>query len=637
MPELLEITGDDIASLNDTDLRSLVGLLCEADYRMAGLPTSGITWGGRQEARDSGLDVVVRGEAAPPQNSFVPRNITGFQVKKPDMRRAEILKEMRPGGVLREEIKGLIRDKGAYVIVSATGSTTGTALKNRMDAMKEAVVDATHHDDIYLDFMDRGRVATWLRSHPSLILWVRKKIARELIGWRPYENWANAKGEVEDEYICDDGLRLYGGANLKAEGTSAKDGLEKLRSIVSTPGTSVRLTGLSGVGKTRLAQALFDKRIGQHSLNASQAFYADMSDSPYPDPRAFAEQLIAYKTRAILIVDNCPPDLHRRLTQVCSKSDSTVSLLTVEYDVRDDLPEETSVFRLEPASDEIIEKLIQRRFRHISQVDARTIAGFAGGNARVAIALANTVEQGETLSGFRDEQLFERLFRQRREPNDSLLVSAEVCSLVYSFEGTDPSSEASELKFLASLIGKSGPELYRDVSVLRDRDLVQSRDVWRAVLPHAIANRLAKRALSSIPKDTIQSFLTASERLIRSFTRRLSYLHDCEQAVELVSEWFAPDGWIGRANCKLNAFGMAVFRNIAPVTPDKALQVMERAANADEGEWFTSRENTHYYEFAKLLWHVAYDPGLFRRSVELLIRYALSESQTKRTTQLATF
>ena len=53
----LEITGEQIAELSDSDLRSLIGLLCEADYRVAGLSTSGIRWGGHQNARDGGLDV----------------------------------------------------------------------------------------------------------------------------------------------------------------------------------------------------------------------------------------------------------------------------------------------------------------------------------------------------------------------------------------------------------------------------------------------------------------------------------------------------------------------------------------------------------------------------------------------------
>jgi hypothetical protein len=627
MSNLLEITGDDIARLDDAELRALIGLLCEADYRLAGLPTKGITWGGHQDARDGGLDIVVRGETPPPQNSFVPRSITGFQVKKPDMPRAEILKEMQPNGILREEIKALIQENGAYIIVSSSGATTNAALRNRTDAMKEAVANENNRQNLHLDFLDRGRVATWLRTHPSLILWVRNKIGRQLNGWRPYENWANAPGGIEEEYLLDDGMRLHDGTKPRDKGMSDRDGLQKLRSALSTPGASVRLAGLSGVGKTRLVQAMFDERVGEQALNRSQAFYTNMSDSPDPDPRTFAEQLIADKTRAILIVDNCPPDLHRRLTQICSGSHSTVSLLTVEYDVRDHLPEETSVFRLDPASEEIIEKLIRKRFSHISQVDARTIANFSGGNARVAIVLADTVRQGETLSGFHDEELFERLFRQRHDSDENLLISAEVCSLVYSFGGTDANSEKSELNFLASLVGKSGSELYRDVRALKERDLIQSRDVWRAVLPHAIANRLAKRALESIPKNTlVEAFLNSgSERLIKSFTRRLSYLHDCNPAIEIVNEWLAHDGWIGKVNCNFNAFGMEIFRNIAPVSPEKALEAIERAANGDEGSRFTSRENGHYYEFVRLLWHLAYDPELFDRCVNLMCRYALSE------------
>jgi hypothetical protein len=75
---------------------------------------------------------------------------------------------MRPKDVLREEIKGLIRVKGAYVIVSSSGSTTAPALKARVDAMKEAVAAEADHENLHLEFLDRGRVATWVRSHPSL-------------------------------------------------------------------------------------------------------------------------------------------------------------------------------------------------------------------------------------------------------------------------------------------------------------------------------------------------------------------------------------------------------------------------------------------------------------------------------------
>jgi hypothetical protein len=49
-------------------------------------------------------------------NSFIPRKITGFQVKKPNMPRSKILEEMRPKGSLREEIRTLLCEQGAFSI-----------------------------------------------------------------------------------------------------------------------------------------------------------------------------------------------------------------------------------------------------------------------------------------------------------------------------------------------------------------------------------------------------------------------------------------------------------------------------------------------------------------------------------------
>ena len=235
MTELFEISSEDIGQLNDTQLRELIGLLCEADYRLAGLPTNGITWGGHQDAPDGGFDVVVRSDVLPPQNSFVPRSSTGFQVKKPDMPRSKISEEMKPKGGLREEIKTLIKESGAYIIFSSSGSTTESALNNRKSAMRDAVSDEINHDNLAVDFYDRGRVATWVRMHPSMILWVRNRVGRQLSGWRPYENWSNCPAGVEEEYILDDGLRLYDGTISSKESMAVDDGLTRLRSGLSIP------------------------------------------------------------------------------------------------------------------------------------------------------------------------------------------------------------------------------------------------------------------------------------------------------------------------------------------------------------------------------------------------------------------
>lgn len=623
---LLEITGHDIAQLGDADLRTITGLLCEADFRHAKLPVIGITWGGHQDAPDGGLDVVVHSECDPPATSFLKRRNTGIQVKKPDMQPAKITKEMRPGGILREDIKDLINKGGAYVIINSTGSTSGSALKARVNAMKSAIADEPGHENLHLDYLDQGRIATWVRNHPSLALWVHQKIGRPLKGWHPYENWSKAPGGLEEEYLLDEGLRLTDRTTSNNDGVSAESGLLKLRELLSAPGRCVRLAGLSGVGKTRFVQALFDSRIGDQALNTHEAIYTDISEGPVPDAGGMLDQLLAAETRAILIIDNCPPELHSQLARKCSSPTSTVSLLTVEYDVRDDLPDETDVFRLSPASKELIETLLGKRFQHVTQVDTKTIAEFSGGNARLAIALAKTVQKGETLSSFREEELFERLFWQRHAENNELLTAAEVLSLVYSFEGTDTSSDASELKFLSALIQNTPSELYKHVDALQQRDLIQSRGVWRAVLPHAVANRLARRALKSIPPDILVPFFInqGTERLIKSFSRRLSYLHDCDTAIDIVTDWLDPEGWLGKSIGNFNDFGMDVFRNIAPIAPEKILKAIESASVLNEQLF--SEENRHFEGYIGLLRKLSYEPELFQKSVHLMLRFAFIEN-----------
>ena len=93
---MFEITGDDIAALSDEDLRTLVGLLCEAELRQRNLSPSAVIWGGDQNAKDGGLDVRVALPADTVIDGFIPRAQTGFQVKKPDMPRGAILDEMKP-------------------------------------------------------------------------------------------------------------------------------------------------------------------------------------------------------------------------------------------------------------------------------------------------------------------------------------------------------------------------------------------------------------------------------------------------------------------------------------------------------------------------------------------------------------
>src|SRR4051812_45492488 len=151
---MFEIVGDDIAALNDADLRTLVARLAIAELNRQALPISGVTAGGNQDAADGGLDVRVEAPDMPTPD-FVPRGITGFQVKKPNMTASAITSEMRPEGTLRPVIGELADSSGAYIIFSAQGSVAAGPLAARRQAMRDAVADHPNAAELDVDFYDR--------------------------------------------------------------------------------------------------------------------------------------------------------------------------------------------------------------------------------------------------------------------------------------------------------------------------------------------------------------------------------------------------------------------------------------------------------------------------------------------------
>lgn len=616
---MFEIVGDDIALLNDTDLRALIGLLCEAEMHRQALPVTAVTWGGSQNAGDGGLDVRVELPAGGTISGVIPSPSTGFQVKKPDMPAAAITKEMKPEGVLRPVFLELAGKSGAYIIVSSTGSTSDSALKSRRNAMAKAVEGSEAEGKLTFDFFDRGRVATWVRDHAGLIPWVRTRIGKAVPGWRSYGSWSRVPAGVDPGYLVDGHARMRTDAAERGDELSVVDGINLMRDKLRQPGGVVRLVGLSGVGKTRLAEVLFDKTIGESVLDRSQAIYTDISDDPQPPPKALASDLNAAQSRAIVVVDNCSSELHRHLSDVARESGSHISILTIEYDIRDDQPEDTNVFHLEASSTELIARLIQQRFPDLSQVDAGTIAEFSGGNARIAIALASQLEKTESVAGLKQEELFNRLFYQRHQPDPALLAAAQACSLVYSFDGEQVEGADAELSRLGTLIGKSADDIYTAVVELKDRDLVQARAQWRAVLPHAIANRLAKFALARIPPSKIRQYLVdeAPERMLRSFSRRLGYLNDSKEARAIVEDWLRPGNRLGDIN-GLTDFDRELLFNVAPNAPGQVLEKLEQSFGAaSEG---TLVKNLYYL---RLLRSLAYDEEYFERAVTLLSRFAV--------------
>ncbi|NIY78636.1 hypothetical protein HCZ23_04030 [Celeribacter sp. HF31] len=622
-----ELSAADISELGDDDLRELIGRLCEAELLQQELPTSGVLWGGAQEAADGGLDVSVTAVDGLKAPDFVPKADTGFQVKKHTMGKAACAKEMLEKGTVKPIIAELARRKGAYIIVSGKDDCSDKMLKHRLEGMNEAVTSLSEKKYLLLDFYGRDRIAAWLRKHPGVSLWARSKLGKPLSGWKPHGRWAATPVSMNDELLADDHPCVFPASSSNKEPITLLLGIELVRNMLRSGGSATRITGLSGVGKSRFAQALFEDGVGEDPLPHSNAIYADLGDDLSPTASELVTFLIANDIAAYLVLDNCPPDVHRTLQQKVTSSGTKLRLLSIEYDISDDRPEETEVIHLEPASEETVSKLVQRRLPDLGRINCDKVAEFSGGNARVALALASRVEADETLANFSDQQLFQRLFSQRKGASDSLLESAEILSLVYSFN-TSEAEFNDELSALGRIANIDRAELHRHQAELLRRQIAQKRGEWRAVLPHALANRLARRALENLTVSQINAelFKPGNERILKSCAHRVGYLHDCEAARGLAESWLSAGAPLHDVS-SCSSDQLACLSYIAPVFPETVLSALE-SASAQPG--FASRENPSFTKIVRLLCQLAYDDSTFGRAADLVLRFAETEGAGER-------
>lgn len=133
-----------------------------------------------------------------------------------------------------------------------------------------------------------------------------------------------------------------------------------------------------------------------------------------------------------------------------------------------------------------------------------------------------------------------------------------------------------------------------------------------AVLPHALANRLASGLLQDTPASTLEEQMSRfSPRMLVSFSTRLSFLHSDAQALAIIKRWFGGDGYLADLTASTND-QVAMFNNVAPLMPSLAMLALEGC------ELSTSILG----RYAASIHRLACCEGLFERAFDLLAKVA---------------
>lgn len=379
------------------------------------------------------------------------------------------------------------------------------------------------------------------------------------------------------------------------------------------------------MGKTRLAEALFDSKVGCGlPLPAPAAVYGDLGRELAVSPSVVAEKLVLAGTDAILVVDNCPATLHSHLSEIVRRPGSAVRLLTIDYDVADDAADGAVVVRLEPSSEALVEALLHRRLPHLSTAARARLAAFAGGNARVALAIGRRAADGANLATLNDRELIDRLFQTGRRDEADVRLAAGPASLVIAFYSERSGKYEAEYRHLAEVADLPPQRFFRAISTMLEWGIAQQRGAQRAIKPDPIANHLAAQFLAGADAEAlIDSFAKGPERLFASFARRLGQIANDQSARALAKRMLAKSGWLSTCGPSHSERHRA-FEAVIPAAPEAALRALERQLARISADSIR-HAFSDYEDLVRLVGVVASLPQTFRAAMLLLAEFAIRE------------
>lgn len=575
MTWIFEITPAQISQLDDIHLSYILSRLLRAEAEKYDIPLGGIDTNVELRAPDGGIDACISWTGEPARTNFITGSPSGYQVKAgklgPDDWGREVKvkrkKQLKPG------VKELIENKGIYVAFS--NQILGKQSINlRVQKIEEAIRDlgevALRNDQV--TFLDANKIASWVNCYIGIAARVRELDKISLAGFYTWDRWSQLPDHTSTNFIS----------------SEQTDELHNtLRDALSKPRVAVRLTGLSGYGKTRAALEAF--RHGIHDQEKTpvpeQVVYRDVS----ADSSGLTEAIASLSNTGesgIIVVDNCPRALHDALLQHVTTSTSNLSLLSIFFDTDTSIPNTLSI-KMHPSPEEVIVEILKNLYPTMAEPELKIIARIAQGFPKMAVMMGKArLSNDPEMAHLKDRQLIERLLWQGGSRNDeeykaisALAIFEKVC-----FDQVP----ADEYKFVADNVALQNPEeFFKHVMRFNERGIVERRGRYFFVSPLPLSLHLAATWWKECSPERAKSLVSGEMpgALSVSLCDRMAKLDSLPEAQELVKELCGPFAPFGQAEVLNSKKGSRLFRSFVEVNPEACAAALDRAFGGKQREY----------------------------------------------------
>lgn len=610
MPQIGLIETADIVALGASDITDLCNELIWTELRRASLPINSADLTHEINHPDGGIDAWVSWEAGPGGLDFIPSRLTGYQFKSGEITPAAAGRELvnAADSDLKPRIKELFLRGGTYVLVVSKRDLSHHEKLPYIEKMRESVErflgSGGYEFRVYGVADLKGHAQKWVpatafvvrasgREHPSELKFV--------------DEWASERA-YQNEYVPIDRNVLIGTA---------------IKAALRTKGQIFRLDGLPGLGKSRLAL----QSVRELQAEGYGAAYINVAE------RSLAERIRGmvinwkrHQTEGILIIDNCPAQLHELLAEEIEGS--RLSVLTIDYNIKRTGPTGPyqELRRLE--DDDDIRRIVRATYVAFDPMQLTRIVQYAHGWPLIALRLAKAVvEHRDEIASATDDLLVARLLGIVESDHESKRVIS-VLSLFEHVGFEEP--YASHLPWIHEHLCDSvhRDRFYEIIDGFRSRGVVVVIGSLYRVTPPPVALNLAGRWLEAAPSDKRAQLFDASmpDGLVEFLCRQFSHLDTVPRARELAERLCEPAGPFGTADALETRRGARVFRSIAPLAPQTALLTLQQVL----GSWDRERLLDYRDGRREVVWaleQLIYPAELFTQAASILAILASAENE----------
>lgn len=332
----------------------------------------------------------------------------------------------------------------------------------------------------------------------------------------------------------------------------------------------VRLTGASGLGKTRLLLEAIDASL---SINDSCVLIYD-APRYEKDIKDSIRRAVESEAHGLAVIENCSVDLHNELSKEVNKIKCFLRVVTVGYS--HEQVDKSIHIKLSPLSDDAIKRLLTPILVGLDTSDVDRVARFAQGYPLMATLIAEQYQkEGRLLGSIGTNSVVRKLIDGDGGVTEADKDLLSACSLFDVF-GTSDGAAREEAKFIAEDVARSTLIAFdRVINIFHNRQIINRAGRYARVVPKPLALTLAsvwweetsyerqKQLIDNLPDSLLQSFCTQA-----------SYL-DNQPSVQRFSErLFGGQSPFVYAEALFTERGSKLFRAFVEVNPESTSQAL---------------------------------------------------------------